>query len=37
MPIWTELLVLLLVAYAAGIAIGWSVWGRGAMEDDDDV
>ena len=28
MPIWLELLVLLLVAYAIGIGIGWAVWGR---------
>jgi len=28
MPIWLELLVLMLVAYAAGIAIGWAIWGR---------
>jgi len=34
MPIWLELLVLMLVAYAAGLAIGWSIWGRGATGDD---
>jgi hypothetical protein len=28
MPIWLELLVLLLVAYAIGIGIGWAIWGR---------
>ncbi len=28
MPIWLELLVLLLVAYAAGIGIGWLIWGK---------
>lgn len=28
MPIWLELLVLLLVAYAAGMGIGWAIWGR---------
>ncbi len=28
MPIWLELLVLLLVAYAGGLAIGWAVWNR---------
>ena len=32
MPIWMELLVLLLVAYAAGLAIGWVLWGRSARE-----
>lgn len=28
MPIWLELLVVLLVAYAIGIGIGWAIWGR---------
>lgn len=28
MPIWLELLVLLLVAYAVGIGVGWTIWGR---------
>lgn len=28
MPIWMELLVLMLVAYVTGIAIGWIIWGR---------
>jgi hypothetical protein len=28
MPIWLELLVLMLVAYAVGLAIGWAIWGR---------
>ena len=28
MPVWLELLVLLLVAYAAGIGIGWAIWAR---------
>lgn len=30
MPIWFELLVLALIAYAAGIAVGWALWGRSA-------
>ena len=34
MPIWLELLVLMLVAYAAGLAIGWTIWGRGSGEKD---
>ena len=34
MPIWLELTVLMLVAYAAGLAIGWAIWGRGTMETD---
>ena len=28
MPIWLELLVLLLVAYVIGIGLGWAIWGR---------
>lgn len=28
MPIWMELLVLSLVAYAIGLGIGMAVWGR---------
>lgn len=28
MPIWAELLVLALVAYAAGLGIGWLIWAR---------
>ena len=28
MPIWLELVVLTLIAYAAGLAIGWALWGR---------
>ena len=34
MPIWIELLVLMLVAYVAGLGIGWAIWGRGLREDD---
>lgn len=28
MPVWLELLVLLLTTYMAGIGIGWAIWGR---------
>ena len=35
MPIWMELLVLLLVAYATGLAIGWALWGRTSQGDTD--
>lgn len=28
MPIWLELLVLLMVAYVLGLAFGWLLWGR---------
>jgi DNA-binding transcriptional regulator of glucitol operon len=30
MPIWLELLVLALLAYAAGLALGWALWSRSA-------
>lgn len=32
MPIWLELMVLTLIAYTAGLAIGWAIWGRGMAE-----
>lgn len=32
MPIWSELLVLGLTAYAAGFALGWAIWGRSVIE-----
>lgn len=28
MPIWLELLVLLLLVFAGGLALGWALWGR---------
>lgn len=28
MPIWMEVLVVMLLAYGVGIGIGWAVWGR---------
>ncbi len=28
MPIWLELLVLLMLTFAAGLALGWGLWGR---------
>lgn len=28
MPIWFELIVLLLATYAVGFGIGWAIWGR---------
>ena len=33
MPIWLELLVLLMVTYMVGMGIGWAIWGR-VMQDD---
>lgn len=32
MPIWLELLVLALLAYAVGLALGWLLWGRTASD-----
>jgi hypothetical protein len=29
MPLWLEMLVLMLLAYAAGLGIGWLVLARG--------
>jgi hypothetical protein len=28
MPLWLEMLVLLLLTYFAGFGIGWAVWNR---------
>ena len=28
MPIWLELLVLALIAYGVGWAIGWAIWAQ---------
>lgn len=28
MPIWFELVVVALVAYGAGLGLGWLLWGR---------
>lgn len=28
MPLWLELVVLLLLTYLAGFGIGWAVWNR---------
>lgn len=32
MPIWLELLVLLMVTYVVGMGIGWAIWGRAAQD-----
>ena len=34
MPIWFELMMLLLVTYGIGIALGWVLWGRKIVEDE---
>lgn len=39
MPILFELIVLSLVAYGAGLALGWAMWGRAPRDElstDDD-
>ena len=36
MPIWLELLVLLMIVYAAGLALGWAIWGRSARNEGED-
>lgn len=33
MPIWFELMVLMLVTYVIGLGIGWALWGRGPAND----
>lgn len=30
MPIWMEVMVLMLLAYAIGLGLGWAIWGRDA-------
>ena len=34
MPIWFEVVAMMLVAYAAGLMIGWSIWGRSVERDE---
>ena len=31
MPIWFEVIALMLVAYLAGLTIGWALWGRSVV------
>lgn len=28
MPLWLELMVLLLLTYLVGFAVGWAIWNR---------
>lgn len=35
MPIVFELMVLMLVAYCAGLALGWAMWGRTGADETD--
>jgi hypothetical protein len=32
MPIWMELMLLALLSYAAGLALGWAIWARKAPQ-----
>lgn len=34
MPIWFELMILLLATYGIGIGVGWVLWGRGNSHDE---
>lgn len=34
MPVWFELVAVMLAAYGAGIGIGWVIWGRHHEEED---
>lgn len=29
MPLWLEMVVLMLMAYLAGFGLGWAIWNRG--------
>jgi hypothetical protein len=29
LPLWLEVVLAALLAYAAGFGIGWAIWGRG--------
>lgn len=33
MPVWFEVVALMLVGYFAGIGIGWGLWGRQETQD----
>ena len=33
MPIWFELMILMLFAYAVGLGIGWALWNRTPADD----
>lgn len=37
MPIWFELIVLLLTAYGVGVALGWLLWSREIARRPDDT
>lgn len=36
MPIYFELLVMMVLTYALGIGIGWAIWGKAPTEQADD-
>jgi len=33
MPIWFELMILLLITYAFGLALGWLMWSAAGADD----
>lgn len=35
MPIWFEVIALMLVAYILGLTLGWVVWGRASLGDNE--
>ncbi|WP_282098540.1 hypothetical protein [Qipengyuania huizhouensis] len=35
MPIWFEVIVLMLVAYTLGLTLGWVAWGRASLGDNE--
>lgn len=35
MPIWFEVIALMLVAYLVGLTAGWALWGRSYTADTD--
>ncbi|WP_282099594.1 hypothetical protein [Qipengyuania aurantiaca] len=37
MPIWFEVIALMLVAYLLGLTIGWALWGRAAPVETEDT
>lgn len=37
MPIWFEVITLMLIAYLLGLTIGWALWSRHLTDDSDDT
>ncbi len=34
MPLWLELLLMMLLTYALGLGLGWMLWGRGGASNE---